>query len=66
MLAVVTALSAVGSDRVDGPPSPGEREPESRSAQPSGSPSADRTAPAESSVPAAGGHDVGRLRGRQL
>lgn len=47
VLAVVTALTAVGcdgSDRVDdGAPSSGERESKSRSAQPSGSPSVDRT-----------------------
>ncbi|MFI1398748.1 hypothetical protein [Streptomyces sp. NPDC020681] len=58
VLAALTAVGCGGSDQADAP-SRGEGVSKSRSAHPSGSPSADRTASATPSVSAADGHDVG-------
>ncbi|GAB2878805.1 hypothetical protein GCM10027074_53840 [Streptomyces deserti] len=60
-LAVLTALTAIGcsgSDQSDGASPRDEGGSQSRSARPSGSPSADRTASAKPSVSAADGQDI--------
>ncbi|WP_346165915.1 hypothetical protein [Streptomyces javensis] len=62
MMAVLTALTVAGcggSDTTDGAPPHRGNPSESRSAQPSGSPSGDPGAPAKPSASAADGRDVG-------